>query len=278
MLSAFTMSQSKTGHMGFFNKQSHSNSEKPAEGKPEAGQLKTAPSPITIPSKRSNFVIAFIGRTGSSYIIDMLNSHHNVVAERELLVAPDTAEKEHDTLQKLYMAGREPHIQAVGFKTKLTDVTDLPQFFRMLDEFNLKVIYLYRDNVIKQTVSRINRKRLHDHTQLHNLEKDVPALPAFDIPEEEFKQWFEQTHHRSAEIHEYMHRVKRPQLRISYEDLLADHDKVFERIFAFLEVDPQPMESKLVKNTSDNLRDVLTNFDELRALYRDTPFEKMFDE
>ena len=265
--------------MGFFSKQT--------SAKTASTTHNTAPKSCCAPeasakksntAKRSNFVIAFIGRTGSSYIIDMLNSHPHVVAERELLVKPDSAEKEHATLEQLYTTPRDKNIQAVGFKTKLTDVTDLPQFFDMLDEFNLKVIYLYRDNVIKQTVSRINRKRLHDHTQLHNLEKDVPPLPAFAITPEEFKQWFEQTHHRSTEIHEYMHCVKRPQLRISYEDLLADHDKVFERIFDFLEVDPQPMESKLVKNTSDNLRDVLTNFDELRMLYAGTKFEKMFDE
>jgi len=234
---------------------------------------------ISTPSssnRKTNFILLFIGRSGSSYIIDMLNSHPDIVAERELLVPFDDSESEYNCLNNLYNKQRDVNISAVGFKTKLTDVYDVGQFTKMLDEFDTKIIYLYRDNVIKQTVSRINRKRLHDDREHHNLEKGDKKLPAFSIETEEFKRWFEETNNRSLEIHDYVHNVKRPQLRISYEDLLENHDLVFKRIFDFLDVEPHKMESKLVKNTSDDLKDVLLNYDELKNLYKNTKFEEMF--
>ncbi len=38
------------------------------------------------------------------------------------------------------------------------------------------------------------------------------------------------------------------------------------------------MKVKCIKNTSDDLRKVIMNFDELRSHYIGTPFELMFDE
>ena len=237
---------------------------------------KNSQSPIKAIGKRTNFILLFIGRSGSSYIIDMLNSHPKIISERELLVPFKDSESEHNCLESLYNKERDDNITAVGFKTKLTDVHDVEQFTGMLDEFDTKIIYLYRDNVIKQTVSRINRKRLHEDREHHNLEKGDKKLPAFSIETDEFKKWFEETNNRSLEIHEYVHNVKRPQLRISYEDLLENHDLVFDRIFDFLDIEPHKMESKLVKNTSDDLKDVIVNYDELKNLYKNTKYEHMF--
>lgn len=226
--------------------------------------------------KITNFILLFIGRTGSSYIIDMLNSHSDIIAERELLVPLTDSESEYNCLNSLYTKKREANISAVGFKTKLTDVYDVKQFGRILDEFDTKIIYLYRDNIVKQTISRINRKRLHEDRQHHNLERGDDKLPSFSIKPEEFEKWLDETYNRSIEIHQYMHNVKRPQLRISYEDLLNNHDLVFKRIFDFIEVESKKMKSELIKNTSDNLKDVLINYDELKGIYKNTKFEKMF--
>ena len=49
-------------------------------------------------------------------------------------------------------------------------------------------------------------------------------------------------------------------------------------MYQFLSVTPMPLKAKTSKNTSDNLRDVIINFDEIKAYYFKTPYEKMFDE
>lgn len=228
------------------------------------------------PRATTHYVILFIGRAGSSYIIDMLGSHNAIIAGQELLVEETSAEAERNRLNTLYTQSHPDIIRAVGFKTKLTDITDIAQFIRMLDEHNVKVIYLYRNNVIKQTISRINRKRLHDATNLHNLEKGVDRLPAFTIDPDEFSAWFDQTHQRWLEMHDFVHTLRRPQLRIAYEDLLTDHDAVFARIFDFLEVPHAPLQSNMIKNTQEDLRDVIENFDEIRKLYAGTEFYEQF--
>jgi hypothetical protein len=43
-------------------------------------------------------------------------------------------------------------------------------------------------------------------------------------------------------------------------------------------VRPQPARARVLKNTHDDLRLAVRNFDELRARYAGTRFEAMFDE
>jgi hypothetical protein len=69
-----------------------------------------------------------------------------------------------------------------------------------------------------------------------------------------------------------------PTLTVHYEDLLVYFEAAMARTFAFLEVPWQPVRGAALKNTSDDLREVLANFEEVKARYRDTPYEEMFDE
>jgi hypothetical protein len=69
-----------------------------------------------------------------------------------------------------------------------------------------------------------------------------------------------------------------PTLRICYEDLLTERDQVLNSLFAFLKVRPMTLEGKTLKHTSDDLRDVILNFEGLRQLYQGTSYEPMFDE
>jgi hypothetical protein len=63
-----------------------------------------------------------------------------------------------------------------------------------------------------------------------------------------------------------------------YEDLLVNRDKVLSQVFDFLGVDPFPVQGKTLKNTSDDLKEVILNFEQLRSKYLGTKFESMFDE
>jgi hypothetical protein len=72
--------------------------------------------------------------------------------------------------------------------------------------------------------------------------------------------------------------LKLPKLPLYYEDLLKDKKEFLNRVFAFLEVEPYPVQDTTLKITRDDLRDVITNFDVLRARYLGTEYETMFDE
>jgi hypothetical protein len=67
-------------------------------------------------------------------------------------------------------------------------------------------------------------------------------------------------------------------LRLSYEDLLEDPTDFVRRALAFLDAGIQPTVGATLKNTADDLRHAITNFDQLRARYVGTKYEQMFDE
>jgi hypothetical protein len=60
--------------------------------------------------------------------------------------------------------------------------------------------------------------------------------------------------------------------------LLLNEAATLERVFSFLGVAYQPVQGKAVKSTSDDLRDVLANFNDLRAHYAGTTYQTMIDE
>jgi hypothetical protein len=60
--------------------------------------------------------------------------------------------------------------------------------------------------------------------------------------------------------------------------LLDDQRATLECVFSFLGVQYHPVQGRSIKNTNDNLREVVSNFDELLSYYVGTPYEQMFDE
>jgi hypothetical protein len=76
----------------------------------------------------------------------------------------------------------------------------------------------------------------------------------------------------------YVNRLGRPTLRLYYEDLLAGQEDFLRGLFEFLEVDQYPVKGGTLKITSDDLREVILNFDELRGRYVGTQYEHLFDE
>ena len=76
----------------------------------------------------------------------------------------------------------------------------------------------------------------------------------------------------------YVNSLQRPTLIIYYEDLLKNPEEVFGWVTGFLSLPPAPLSPKTKKNTSDNLRHVISNFEELKLYYMTTQYEAMFDE
>ena len=76
----------------------------------------------------------------------------------------------------------------------------------------------------------------------------------------------------------YIAELDLPTLCVAYEDLLTSRESTFGKVFDFLGVSLEPVESAALKNTPDDLRLVVKNFLELRDRYRGTEYEAMFDE
>lgn len=252
--------------------------------------------------QRVNFVVLFQGRAGSSYLTDVLDRHPDITASGEWLAGLLEGEDERgdSVLARLRSAGRRlvrgcptqrqlhgtraffgerrPGTRVAGFKTKVRDLLEPARIAEILVEADAKVIVMRRENLVKQAVSRLNAARLHARTRRWNRRQGEEPLGSFSVSPATFSAHLAQVVFDQRVLDAFADLLDAPRLELEYADLLRDREGWFGSVYDFLEVEPRPIESDVLKNTRDDLRRVLTNFDELRNAYRGTRFEPMFDE
>lgn len=224
----------------------------------------------------TRFITLFEGRTGSSYFMECLNSLPHVEALSEVIIRMEAA-AQRSFIDDFYRQPRAAHIQAIGFKAKLRDVQDQSTFTAQLDAHDVRIIHMIRTNKVKLALSRLNGKRLRAETGLWNRVAGSPPLGPFAPTIEDFDKALRFRMQKEETLNAYVTSLRRPVLTISYEALLADREGVFARTFDFIGAAPGPVHSNTVKNTDDDMRKVLLNYDEIRAHYAGSEFEAMFD-
>ena len=133
----------------------------------------------------TRFVILFVERAGSTYLITALKSQPGVLALTEKLAA--LREEGKNAAEQLEWAKgfltpplTGPH-RAIGFKTKLVDVLHREGFSRVLQQRGCRVIRLQRRNPIKAVVSTLNARRQYKVSGNWNLLQESTRLPAFAV-------------------------------------------------------------------------------------------------
>lgn len=230
----------------------------------------------------TSFVILFLERDGSTFLISMLMEHPDIQAGYErfaVLRQQGAGGKEQlewlDGYLTPPMIGKKA---ALGFKTKLVDVLDMDGFTRLLQKKHCHIIQMRRRNLVKAVVSRINARRLYEASGNWNLYKESDRMPPLAIDIQQFNQYLEERQQADQALDEYVGGLGLPKIKVDYEDLLVKREMVMQELFDFIKVRPQQLQGKTLKNTQDNLREVVLNFDELRSYYIDTVYEQMFDE
>jgi LPS sulfotransferase NodH len=228
------------------------------------------------------FVVLFTGRSGSTYLVESLDRHTDIRAEKEMFAAmrqQGCAAADQIAWARSFLA-TPPYegCLAVGYKTKPRDIPDPDAFRALLTELGARVVLLQRRNVVKQAVSLINAMRLQERTGDWNLysEGDRAGLQA--IEPAEFEKYLRKIEQDQAAAEAYAATLDLPLLRIWYEDMLRDEAGFLGRIFEFLGAPFEAVRGSALKNTSDDLRASLANFDELRSRYEGTRYAEMFDE
>jgi LPS sulfotransferase NodH len=229
---------------------------------------------------KERFVILFEGRTGSTHLTQLLNSHRHIRARGEELRGAGKkggVDGQIDLVRKNLSFPRLWPIRAVGFKTKLRDVIDRHAFANTLRDLSPKVIHMTRRNVIKHTVSMLNANRIHEATRKWNLrEQEDIELPPIFIDAAHFEELLQGRIERERDLAEFIARLGLPVYEIEYDDLLRNEQAVLKGVFDLLGVKNLPTKSPLKKATSDDLREAIVNYDELRCHFRGTPYESMF--
>ena len=234
----------------------------------------------TEPSRATPFVLLFQGRTGSTYLIESLSRHPQVLAETEHLVGlrQKGGQAQLRWAQWFLNSAHDSKPSAVGFKTKLSDVLDREGFAKLLNNTAARILFGKRRNLVKMVVSWLRSEQLYHATGKWNLYSQQDQLGPLYIDIDKFQIRLDQVEHRRSVLERFVHDLDLPVLPVEYEELLVDPSRVLDQVLSFLNLSPQKLEGRSKKNTSDDLRQAVTNFNEMRSQFTGTKYEHMFDE
>jgi len=228
------------------------------------------------------FVLLFVERSGSTYLTTLLNSHPDVYAQGEKFDALKQqgkgAREQLEWAEEVLTPPLVGRNKARGFKTKTMDILDPDGFAELMRRRQCKIIQLQRRNLVKAVVSTVNAKRLWEQSGTWNLLNEKNRLSEFTVTPDVFDELLQQRIQWDDELESYVQSLHLPTLKLNYEELLTDEAGFISRIYSFLALKPKPAHGITLKNTKDDLRHVLLNFNDLRVKYAGTPYQAMFDE
>lgn len=243
-----------------------------------------------------------MGRTGSTFVVDVYNQHPDVLFEGEELKnfvgLPDSSSRQEEWLRELWSSENCQSYKAIGFKTKPFDIPDMPGFVRMLGEYRPTVLVLRRTNLLKQAVSfqrieqRANsiRQRVGEErwaktkieSRTWNVYDTKEDLPRSRIDFERLDGLLKWLKTATIEFYEFVRELDEDHgldvVYIDYDDLLADQAAFFEMSFELLGVSPFQYKQRVRKYTPDRLRAAIENYEQLRKHYMGTEFEQFLDD
>lgn len=230
----------------------------------------------------SKFIIFAQGRTGSSLLRNLLNSHPGVHCDKELLG------RRRLIFVKSFLTFRRLFFKkcAYGFKVKIYQLTDVQkirnprQIMIDLHKKGWNIIYLRRKNLLHHAVSNIvakHRKKENPSGKAyaHRIEDGPIELKKIHVNCDELIQRM-----RAREIfcaQENLILDGLPHMRFVYEDHLLkseDHQSTASRIFDHLGLPVSPVAARLVKIVPERLADIIDNFDEIVKTINKTKYAK----
>ncbi len=237
------------------------------------------PSPIYTRAVRTRFITLFIGRTGSTWLMDMLHRHPWVTALGEEIGRRKhlPAREQNDWLNRFY-GSPSPLALAHGFKTKLWNVRDRDHLRSLIRTRRIRVVRLTRRNTLRAAISTIRSHELHAVTGDWNARsaRERPPPSAIDLAQLDALIAGREREHAALEA--FVRALDTPALEIAYEDLLHDRDAQLKRLARFLRTPLVGLvadRTRYAKNTPEDLSRAVANLDELRAHVAGSPYEPM---
>lgn len=212
-------------------------------------------------------------------------------------------------LQQRVFCQHPPGVRAVGFKMPYSHFWAFPGLLNWLvQDQELQVVALSRKNLLRQLVSlRIaqetggwaeDRKRtLRQKMRLANTQRWLrhplraggrlrrylfPREPEWKtlrspvtLTPDECHAFFQKAAWDIAHFHKRFagHTI----IDVTYEELVDDRHAALERVQQFLGVAPRVLDPTTRKQNPESLRELIDNYDDLYAAFRDTDYAQFFD-
>jgi len=223
------------------------------------------------------FVIACLGRTGSTHLVSLLDSHPDIRCFGELFTHHEGTLDEAFVTSPIddpvdYVAQLTAPLteRAIGFKLPLNSIRAHPEALRVLEGDQMRIVRLRRLNLLALLASR----RLLASTRVPQSTHGDYGDATVEIDPKQALAVF-----RLSDDHErYLDELAdgRPVFQITYEDLAAGRD--LDDLQAFLGVDPVPLKSMFKRVRSRPLSDTIENWAEMEDALRGTPYERFLED
>jgi hypothetical protein len=167
-------------------------------------------------------------------------------------------------------------VKAVGVKIKYSEL-DLPQWkpvlAAILADRELRVVHLTRRNRLKRLVSHAIAMTTGVNLALKPDEVHAPVIVRLS-PEDCIAD-FVATAQAEARFRAVFSR--HCVFEVEYEDLIRANCTALDELQRFLGVKPTALKPDTIKLNRDNLRDLLDNYDQLEAAFRNSPYAEYLD-
>lgn len=207
------------------------------------------------------FMIFAQGRSGSTLLTSTLDSHPDIRCDDEILIVPRAFPR-----RFIEIAARQAPARAYGFHVKITQlhawqgIHDIGSFLQDMEEGGWKIIYLWRENLLRQVVSNV----FAETAGTYNMDGAQKRPSSMELPLDRLAfeiDW--RSRLRTAEEDAVQ---GRDVFEIVYErDLLnsARQAETFAALQQVIGVSGLPLEPRLKKMVVSPLSELLTNYDEV---------------
>jgi LPS sulfotransferase NodH len=250
----------------------------------------------TLRRPATRFIILCAARTGSTMLRHMLNSHPDVRCHGEVMTGRGV-----DAFAGLDRAG-DPSVtgplmdrrmsdpqgfleelvldpgpaRAVGFKIKYEELllSDYAWLLAWLKNHrDIRVIHLRRENRLKRLISEVTATKVY---RLYNVtsEAERPIAARVSLSAAECLEDFARTEEREGLFQG--HFEDHDTLETTYEAIVDDRADVRSQLARFLVVAPKILTTPTLKLNSDDLRDMLEDYEALAAALRGTRYAEYF--
>lgn len=222
------------------------------------------------PPASPRFVIFGQGRSGSTLLVDLLNSHPGILCEEELYHRNRNRFLGAASMYR-YADGRSriaTHRGAYGFKFKIYQLpehgaTDVDAFVQRFHDQGWKFIYLWRDNLLRQVLSNFIAF-LRGKAHLRQGERIGANLFPFQV---DTRLLLDSMDNRANALREEARVLEGlPHCIINYEqDLLPPEARApaMDRLTGFLGLPTAVPSTGLQRIAPESLRSIIANYDEV---------------
>jgi LPS sulfotransferase NodH len=244
------------------------------------------------------FVVLTFPRSGSTWLMNMLDSHPEIAAYDELFLGGEGVqpraedqlafasylERVPEPTRRFRLPHRiaylrsvyreRPGVRAVGFKLVYGQVSANPGLLQYFAVRRVRAIHLVRANLLDAVISY---EVARESGVFHRLRGEEAPHGTVRLDADGIRERLGYMEWAVSRGRVWLERFRLPRVEVAYEELIGRRDETLGALLRFLDVDPRldPLDSELVRVRNGSTLDLVENADDVRTSLAGTRFEWM---